>query len=51
MEGSTHLAGKEEDGGDAQPTVQGIEVGNFLLVVELEDGEEPQHGQDEGCQV
>lgn len=47
----THLAGKEEDGGDAQPAVQGIEVGSVFMVVKPEDGHQPQDGQDEGCQV
>lgn len=47
----THLAGKEEDGGDAQPAVQGVEVGDFVMVVEGKDGNQSQHGQDEGHQV
>lgn len=25
---STHLTGEEEDGGDAQPAVQGVEIGD-----------------------
>lgn len=48
---STHLAGEEEDGGDAQPAVQGVEVGDFCLVVIFKDSHKPQHGQDESHQV
>lgn len=48
---STHLAGEEEDGGDAQPAVQRVEVGDICMVVIPKDGHQPQHGQDEGQQV
>lgn len=48
---STHLAGEEEDGGDAQPAVQGVEVGDICMVVIFKDGHQPQHGQDEGHQL
>ena len=47
----TYLAGEEEDGGDAQPAVQGVEVGDLLVVVKVKDGRQPQHSQDEGHQV
>lgn len=48
---STHLAGEDDNGGDAQPTVQGVEVGNMVIVVISKDGHQPQHGQDEGHQM
>lgn len=49
--GRTHLAGKKEDGDNAQPAVQGVEIGDPGAAVELKDGHQPQHGQDEGQQV
>lgn len=47
----THLAGEEDDSGQAQPAVQGVEVGNASMAVVLEDGDQPRHGKDEGHQV
>lgn len=46
-----YLVGKEEDGGDVQLVVQGVEVGDFVMVVEGKDGNQFQYGQDEGYQV
>lgn len=48
---STHLAGEEEDGGDAQPAVQGVEMGDLCVVVKFKDCMQPQHSQEEGQQV
>ena len=48
---STHLASEEEDGGDAQPAVQGVEMGDLCVVVKFKDRVQPQHSQEEGQQV
>lgn len=48
---STHLTGEEEDGGDAQPAVQGVEIGDLSMAVKVKDGMQPQYSQDEGQQV
>ena len=48
---STHLAGEEEDSGDAQPAVQGVEIGDLCMVVKFKDRVQPQHRQEEGQQV
>lgn len=45
------LAGEEEDSGDAQPAVQGVEVGNLSMVVKRKDSNQPHNSEDEGHQV
>ena len=47
----THLAGEEEDSGDAQPAVQGVEVGSPSMVVKRKDSNQPHNSEDEGHQV
>lgn len=45
---AAYLEGEEGGGGDADPAVQRVEVGDALDVVEPEDGAEPPHGEEEG---
>lgn len=40
-----YLQGEEGGGGDPDPAVQRVDVGDVLGVVEAEDGAEPDHGQ------
>lgn len=45
---AVYLSGKQSRGGDPHPAVQRVHVGDFLGVVEAEDGAKPHHGQQQG---
>lgn len=47
----TYLAGKEDDSGDAQPAMQGVEVCDFRMVVKPKDSNQPHNSEGEGQQV
>ncbi len=43
-----YLRGEKSCGGDPNPAVQGVEVGNFFGIVEVKHGTQPHDWQDQG---